>query len=135
MKAREVLAILFTLALQNLFPYLANAVRAPVIGRANYRKSIQFPTIKSHQSCPMVFFILKISKIAKILEELYLLDSGPILHDNEIGLRLCKGLTWFGGPNNFQIKEQIQKLLKRAIKFGWNLRNILKQMHWNYLFM
>lgn len=27
MKAREVLAILFTLALQNLFPYLANAVR------------------------------------------------------------------------------------------------------------
>lgn len=29
MKAREVLAILFTLALQNLFPYLANAVRGP----------------------------------------------------------------------------------------------------------
>lgn len=49
----------------------------------------------------MVFFILKISKIVKILEELYLLDFKSILYDNEIGLRLCKGFIWFGGLNNF----------------------------------
>lgn len=134
MKAREVLAILFTLALQNLFPYLASAVRGPSHRTCQLQEINSIPYYQE-PSCPMVFFILKISKIAKILEELYLLDSGPILHDNEIGLRLCEGLTWFGGPNNFQIKEQIQKLLKRAIKFGWNLRNILEQMHWNYLFM